>query len=131
MKTLCLLKGNVMKEKNFENRVKSFLKDQGCWFIKYWSGNAQNGKKFTKDGIPDILCCCNGKFIGIELKASDGKPSDLQTYNLKKIDGSGGYGILLYPDKYEEFQKLIKLINCDNSMHQEIYKRTFEGRWET
>ena len=37
--------GDVMaSEKNFENRVKRFLKDEGCYFIKYWGGG-----EFTKD----------------------------------------------------------------------------------
>ena len=66
-------------EKNFENKIKGFLKDHGCWFLKYWGGAA-----YTKSGIPDILACCNGKFLGIEVKAKNGKPSELQLYNLKK-----------------------------------------------
>ena len=37
-------------EKNFENKVKKYLKEQGAWFIKYWGGAA-----FTKAGIPDPL----------------------------------------------------------------------------
>lgn len=71
-------------EKNFENKIKGFLKDHGCWFLKYWGGAA-----YTKSGIPDILACCNGKFLGIEVKAKNGKPSELQLYNLKKIDEAG------------------------------------------
>ena len=61
-------KGGERKEwqqkKNFENKIKGFLKDHGCWFLKYWGGAA-----YTKSGIPDILACCNGKFLGIEVKA--------------------------------------------------------------
>ena len=41
-------------EKNFENKIKGFLKDHGCWFLKYWGGAA-----YTKSGIPDILACCD------------------------------------------------------------------------
>lgn len=37
-------------EKNFENKVKAFLKDTGAWLLKYWSGAA-----YTKSGIPDLL----------------------------------------------------------------------------
>lgn len=50
-------------EKNFENKIKGFLKDHGCWFLKYWGGAA-----YTKSGIPDILACCEGFFLGIEVK---------------------------------------------------------------
>ena len=68
-------------EKNFEDRVKRFLKEQGAWFIKYWGGAA-----FTKAGVPDILACVNGHFIGIDLKAPNGKATDLQLHTLKQID---------------------------------------------
>ena len=62
-------------EKNFENKVKRYLDDYGCWWLKYWGGAA-----YTKKGIPDILCCSDGMFLGIEVKAPNGKPSLLQ-YN--------------------------------------------------
>lgn len=46
----------MAQEKNFENRVKDFLKDMGCWQLKYWGGAV-----FTKSGIPDLLVCCKGR----------------------------------------------------------------------
>lgn len=92
-------------EKLFENKVKDFLKSEGCYFIKYWGGGT-----FTKSGVPDILACCNGKFLGIELKAAKGKPSDLQLYNIRKITEAGGIGIILYPKDFDYFKKLIKSI---------------------
>lgn len=67
-------------EKNFENKVKKFLKDKGAWVLKYWGGAA-----YTKSGIPDLLVCFNGWFLGIELKAPNGRPSDLQLYNLREL----------------------------------------------
>ena len=96
-------------EKEFETKVKVFLKDNGCWFIKYWGGGG-----FTKSGIPDLLVCCRGSFLGVELKARGGRPSVLQVRELKRIREAGGYGILLFPQDYELFQQLINyLINND------------------
>lgn len=92
----------MAKEKVFENSVKKFLTDQGCWFIKYWAGAA-----FTKSGIPDILCCCKSVFFGIEVKADDGNPSDLQLVNLRNIDKAGGIAVLLYPKHFEKFKNLV------------------------
>ena len=89
-------------EKQFENKVKKYLKDQGAWFVKYWGGGG-----FTKAGIPDLLVCYKGRFIGIELKAPNGHPSDLQIYNLDKINKAGGYGILLYPKDFENFKTFL------------------------
>ena len=89
-------------EKNFENRVKKFLKEQGCWFIKYWAGS-----EFTKSGIPDLLICCNGHFLGVELKGPKGKPSELQLWNIEQIQKAGGIALVLYPDGFDEFKRLV------------------------
>ena len=111
-------------EKNFENKVKDFLKEQGCWFVKYWGGG-----EFTKAGVPDILCCCNGWFMGIEVKAPKGKPSALQLHNLKKIDEAGGFAILLYPKDFDHFKRLVKLILEGDTEFLLIYK-LLKGRWK-
>ena len=100
----------MAQEKNFENKVKDFLKAEGCWFIKYWSGSSGNGKKFTKDGIPDLLVCCNGYFLGIELKAPNGKPSELQLKTLEKITMANGLAFILYPKNFADFKAVIHAI---------------------
>ena len=89
------------KEKNFENRIKKFLSDQGCYHFKFFANN------YTKRGIPDLIACVNGYFVGIEVKAENGKPSDLQLYNIKKIQESGGIGLVLYPKDFEDFKDLV------------------------
>lgn len=89
-------------EKNFENKIKSYLKDQGAWFIKYWAG-----AQFTKSGIPDILSCFNGYFVAIELKGPNGKATKLQWHNIEKINQANGYAIVLYPKDFQLFKNLI------------------------
>ena len=92
----------MAQEKQFENQVKRFLKDNGAWFVKTWSNGIQ------RKGIPDIIACVNGYFVGIELKAERGKPSELQLWNIAKIRESGGIGIVLYPDQFDMFKRIIK-----------------------
>lgn len=97
----------IAQEKNFENKIKAFLKEQGVWFIKYWAGS-----KFTKDGIPDILACINGYFVAIEVKAQNGKPSELQKYHVKKINyEANGIAVILYPQDWELFKELANCLN--------------------
>jgi Holliday junction resolvase len=98
-------------EKRFETKVKRFLKEQGCWFIKYWGGGS-----YTKAGIPDLLCCINGHFVAVELKSDHGTPSPLQMFELEEIDQAGGYAILLYPEKFEEFCKLVIDLNKERKV---------------
>lgn len=113
----------MAQEKHFENKIKMFLKDSGCWFIKYWGGG-----EFTKSGIPDILCCCCGKFIGLEVKAPRGKATDLQKYNLKKIHRAGGIAVLLYPKDFCRFTHMIDLIVRDDDSWMDEYEY-LKGVW--
>ena len=108
----------MAQEKNFENKIKKYLKDNGAWFLKYWAGAS-----YTKAGIPDILACINGYFVAIEVKASNGRPSELQLYNLREIDKAGGFGFLLYPKGYEDFVDFIKDLlhgNIDRNFYEMI-----------
>ena len=86
-------------EKIFENKIKSYLKSIGAYFIK------THGDRFSKVGTPDILACVNGKFVAVEVKAENGKPSELQLYHIEQIQKAGGYAIILYPKDFEKFKK--------------------------
>ena len=93
-----------MKEKDFENKVKAYLMKKGIWALKTWSNGIQ------RQGVPDLLCCVNGFFVGIELKGNKGVPSKLQIWNIEKIHEAGGIAMVLYPDQFDEFQSVIELL---------------------
>lgn len=117
----------MAQEKQFERKVKTFLKDQGAWTLKTWSNGVQ------RSGVPDLLICHKGHFIGIELKAPKGKPSELQLHNLKTIDEAGGYSILLYPDKYLMFKLFIQsltdgFIKQADDTYRQLKKE--EAKWQ-
>lgn len=92
-------------EKLFENKIKKHLEEQGAWFVKYWAG-----AKFTRSGVPDILCCLNGMFLAIEVKASNGRPSELQLDTINEIRKADGVAIVLYPEQFNTFKRLVKVI---------------------
>lgn len=105
----------MAEEKNFENQVKRFLKDQGCWFFKYWGGGI-----YTKSGIPDILICCKGRVVAVEVKATKGTPSPVQISTLREIRKAGGYGILLYPKDQDYFYHFIENLKCGNDFEKDL-----------
>ena len=72
--------------------------------------------------MPDLLICCNGVFIGAEIKAPKGTPSELQLWNLRKIDESGGFGWLLYPKDFEHFKDFINAVLAFDEIAKEIYE---------
>lgn len=104
-------------EKQFENKVKDYLKKNKCWYIKYWGGG-----DFTKAGIPDLLTCVNGYFLAIELKSAKGKPSELQKVQISLIRNAGGLAIILYPSMFNEFTKLIQSLKKDVNVYLEQFK---------
>lgn len=89
-----------MRESAFQKKVIAFLKQNEIWYVKYWAGS-----QFTKEGVPDILACIDGKFHGIELKTDTGTPSKLQLYNLRKIKDSGGEGYILRPKDFDSWKE--------------------------
>ena len=103
--------------------MKKYLKRHGAWYVKYWGGGA-----YTKAGVPDLLVCCEGVFLGVELKAAKGRPSELQIHELHKIRDSGGLAILLYPDDLTTFQNLIHAIKGDRPMVVAACMEIFEER---
>lgn len=98
----------MAQEKTYENKIKKYLESRGAWFVKYWAG-----AHYTKSGIPDILACVNGYFVGIEVKAEDGKASPLQLLNVQKIRAAGGFAFVLYPSAFEKFKRFIDDLNRD------------------
>ncbi len=92
----------MASEKQFENKIKKYLKEHGAYFLKYWAG-----AQFTKSGVPDILACVNGYFVGIEVKAQNGKPSELQLYNIQQIRKAGGFAYVVYPSGWERLKDIL------------------------
>lgn len=58
---------------------------ENVWVVKYPGGI------YGQKGIPDLILCVNGRFVGIEMKRkTGGKVSLLQERERKKILKSGG-----------------------------------------
>lgn len=46
-------------------------------------------------GIPDIICCVNGKFLAVECKAGKGKTTALQDRELAAIKEAHGVALVI------------------------------------
>lgn len=69
--------------------------------------------RMTKSGIPDILACVNGYFVGIEVKSDAGNPTALQLHHVSKIRNAGGFAFVVYPSGFEEFKAFIEELKVE------------------
>ena len=77
-----------MREKSIENKIKKYLESKGAYYFKH------HGNQFSQVGVPDIIACFKGRFIGIEVKNEKGKTSPLQDYNIEAIKKAGGISLV-------------------------------------
>jgi len=80
-----------MTENGLRNRIMKYLDNVVECFVYKTMGTGQ-----TKAGTPDLLICYKGRFIAIELKVRDNKPTKLQEYRLKEIRNAGGIADVAY-----------------------------------
>jgi hypothetical protein len=65
---------------------------------------------FGRSGVPDIIACYKGRFIGIECKAGKNEPTLLQKHNIKEIQRNQGLAIVVNEDNIEALLALVKEI---------------------
>lgn len=75
----------------------------------YWE-KRWGGGKFSKSGLPDMHVVVYGFSIECELKAPNGKPSDLQKFMINQINESHCTAMILYPKDFEKFKEFVRSI---------------------
>lgn len=63
---------------------------------------------FGRSGVPDIVCCVSGLFLGIECKAGRNKPTELQVREIEAIRRSGGVAVVANEENWDEVQLLVQ-----------------------
>jgi len=69
----------------------------------------QNG--MGRAGIPDIIACHGGRFIGIECKAGSNKPTALQERELNRILNAGGEAYVINEENIEQLREELIWMN--------------------
>jgi Holliday junction resolvase len=89
-------------EKKVKARVEAMLKARGV----YYFFPATHG--YGRSGVPDIVACARGQFLAIECKAGNNKPTALQVRELERIKQSGGVGLVIREDNFDELEQLLE-----------------------
>ena len=74
-----------MLEKQIVAQILKYLKGSDKCFA--WK---EHGGMYGTAGIPDIICCLDGKFIAFEVKTPTGQLTELQEITIAKIKGANG-----------------------------------------
>jgi hypothetical protein len=90
-----------MREKDIVAAIMRHLKTVPYCFC--WK---QHGGQYGTGGLPDIICCINGRFIAFEVKTPDGKLTKLQEVMLQRITDAGGEAY-----KVTSLQEVKEIIN--------------------
>lgn len=67
-----------------------FLKKNKIYYVR------TNSHGYGRKGIPDILACYRGSFVGIEAKVAPDTPKKWQLKELAAIRAAGGKGLVIY-----------------------------------
>ena len=78
------------EETKLQKAIQFYLRSVGAYCFKV------HGELYMRAGIPDIICCYKGKFIGIEVKDGNNTPSELQLAHGRQIKKSGGIFCVAY-----------------------------------
>ncbi len=79
-----------MREADIVRAILTYLKSlDGCFCWK------EHGGPYGTSGIPDIICCYRGRFLGFEVKTESGKPTKLQEATIRKILAAGGTALVV------------------------------------
>lgn len=91
-------------EAKVKKQVRKLLDKYGAYHFSYVVTGWGAGK-----GVPDIIACVNGRFLGIECKADATKhTTPLQDKNLEKIELSGGFAFVIHKDNLAELEAILK-----------------------
>ena len=94
-----------MLERDIVAAIKKYLASLGS-DVFFWK---EHGGPYGTSGIPDIICCYKGRFVGMECKLPDGRLTELQKRAIDKINRAGG--IARRVESVEDAKVIIELID--------------------
>jgi predicted LPLAT superfamily acyltransferase len=87
-----------VKESDIQRSIIEWLSYQRIFHYRNNSGGFKDANqhfyRFGATGSPDIVCVIEGRYVGIEVKASDGRQSDAQRDFQARLEAAGGLYIL-------------------------------------
>jgi hypothetical protein len=89
-------------ESKVKNKAKLALARLGAYYTFPMTGG------YSNSGVPDILVCYRGIFIGLECKANGNKPTRLQESHIKEINMNGGIAFIVDEHNIDNLYEFLK-----------------------
>ena len=89
-------------EAKVKAKITKVLREEGVYYFFPATGG------FGRSGVPDIVCCVGGMFLGIECKAGNNKPTALQANELEAIRRAGGVAIVANEDNWDMVRAVVR-----------------------
>jgi hypothetical protein len=91
----------VKPEAKVKKKVKATLdKLKAYYFMPFMGG-------YGTAGVPDIVACYKGRFIGIECKAGGNRTTALQVKNLNEIGKCGGIPLVVNEENVDQLEEVL------------------------
>jgi Holliday junction resolvase len=91
-------------EKKVKDKVVKILKEHGVYY--FFPATFGMGRS----GVPDIVCCVDGKFMAIECKAGANTTTALQDREIASINAAGGTAYVVNEDNIDAVTGFIKIM---------------------
>jgi Holliday junction resolvase len=92
-------------EAKVKKQVVEILKEWGAYYFAPVTGG------FGKSGVPDIIVCYKGKFIGIECKAGNNTPTALQLREIDRIRLAKGAALVINESNIDEVTAILNWVD--------------------
>ena len=98
-----------MLERDIVTAIKRYLAslDSDVFFWK------EHGSVYGTNGVPDIICCYKGRFLGLECKLPGGRLTKLQKRTIEKINRAGGVACRV--ESVEDVKRVIERVDLERS----------------
>ena len=98
-----------MLERDIVTAIKRYLASLGS-DVFFWK---EHGSVYGTNGVPDIICCYKGRFLGLECKLPGGRLTKLQKRAIEKINRAGG--IACRVESVEDVKCVIERVDLERS----------------
>ena len=98
-----------MLERDIVTAIKRYLASLGS-DVFFWK---EHGGPYGTSGVPDIICCYKGRFLGLEVKLPTGRLTELQKRAIHRINQAGG--IACRVESVEDVKRVIERVDLERS----------------